>query len=68
MNFVDTEIDNQMRWLGIFVIGLFTIIVATNVFYYNIFPHVLYSLGFGIIISAIPITYLANKLEKKNAK
>lgn len=67
MNFVDTEIDNQMRWLGIFIIGLFTIIIATNVFYFNVFPDTLYSLGFGIMVSAIPITYLSYKLERKNA-
>lgn len=68
MNFFDTKIDNQMRWMGVLIIGEFTVIIATIVFYFAVFPNTLYSLGFGIILSAIPVTYLVSRLEKKNGK
>ena len=63
MNFIDTEIDSSMKWLGVFVIGCFTIISVTIVVYHNFIQDSNISLGIGVISSSFVIFYAIKKIE-----
>jgi hypothetical protein len=63
MNFIDTEIDSQMRWLGIFVVGCLTTIIGTMIIYYNLIENTHIALGLSLIPTAFIAYYMTRKIE-----
>lgn len=63
LNFIDTEVDSQMKWLGIFVVGCLTTIIGTMIIYYNLIQDTHIALGLALIPTAFVVSYMTHKIE-----
>lgn len=70
MTIIIPKIDSQTKWILIYALGLFSISVSSAlIFYHYILSIPLIAIGFGILISAIPIIIASYITEVKcNAK
>jgi len=66
MNFIDTKVDNTMKWLGLYVIGIVTWLVLSLLIYYNITEEIKVALSVGVVITAIIMFIVIRKIETKN--
>ncbi len=64
MKFIDTELTGDVRWLGMFVLGLAMIISLTMVFYYNVLDNTYFSLGVSLMITSLVMYFIIQRIEK----
>jgi len=63
MILIDTKVDKQMKYLGLYIFFLVQVIAYQLIIFYNLLQDVLISMGIAIIIAGVILSLVIRKME-----